>query len=101
MAESLQSKVEEHLTCSVCLKQLEDPKVLPCLHSYCHGCILNLARNAKANTFNCPKCWLAVKVRKFEINANITNASDKFIKRKPLFGEPMNEVNFSLNHIVQ
>mgnify|MGYP002803999251 CR=1 FL=1 len=61
MAESLRSKVEEHLTCSVCLKQFEDPKVLPCLHSYFHGCIVNLAKNAKANTFNCPNCRLAVK----------------------------------------
>ena len=64
MAESLRSKVEEHLACSVCLKQLKDPKVLPCLHSCCHGCIVNIAKNAKGNTFNCPDCRLAVKVRK-------------------------------------
>ena len=39
MAELFRSKVEKHLACFVCLKQLEDPKVLPCLYSYCHGCI--------------------------------------------------------------
>ena len=62
MAESLRSKVEEHLTCSVCLKQLQDPKVLPCLHSYCHDCIVNLAKNARSSTLNCPNCRLAIKV---------------------------------------
>ena len=65
MADSLRSKVEEHLTCFVCLKQLKDPKVLPCLHSYCHDCIVNLAKNAKGSTFNCPNCRLAVKVKTF------------------------------------
>jgi hypothetical protein len=64
MAESLRYKVEEHLTCSVCLKPFKDPKVLPCLHSYCHVCIVNLAKNANSNTINCPECRLAVEVRK-------------------------------------
>ena len=64
MAESLRYKVEEHLTCSVCLEPFKDPKVLPCLHSYCHVCIVNLAKNANSNTINCPECRLAVEVRK-------------------------------------
>ena len=63
MAESPRSKVEEHLTCFVCLKQFKDPKVLPCLHSYCHKCIENLAKNAKSSTFNCPDCRAPVEVR--------------------------------------
>jgi hypothetical protein len=64
MAESLRYKFEEHLTCSVCLEPFKDPKVLPCLHSYCHVCIVKLAKNANSNTINCPECRLAVEVRK-------------------------------------
>jgi hypothetical protein len=64
MAESLRYKFEEHLTCSVCLEPFKDPKVLPCLHSYCHVCIVKLAKNAKSKTINCPECRLAVEVRK-------------------------------------
>ena len=64
MAESLRYKFEEHLTCSVCLEPFKDPKVLPCLHSYCHVCIVNLAKNANSSTINCPECRLAVEVRK-------------------------------------
>ncbi|CAB4000705.1 tripartite motif-containing 45-like, partial [Paramuricea clavata] len=62
MAESLRYKFEEHLTCSVCLEPFKDPKVLPCLHSYCHVCIVNLTKNANSNTINCPECRLAVEV---------------------------------------
>ena len=63
MAESLRCKVEEHLTCSVCLEPFKDPKVLPCLHSYCHECIVNLAKNSNSNTIDCPECRLTVEVR--------------------------------------
>ena len=62
MAKSLRGKVEEHLTCSVCLEPFKDPKVLPCLHSYCHGCIVNLAKNDNTNTVKCPECRLVVEV---------------------------------------
>ena len=63
MAKSLRCEVEEHLTCSVCLETFKDPKVLPCLHSYCHECIVNLAKNANSNTIDCPECRLTVQVR--------------------------------------
>jgi hypothetical protein len=71
MAESLRYRVEEHLTCSVCLKPFKDPKVLPCLHSYCHVCIVNLAKNANSNTINCPECRLTVEVRKMYTNVHL------------------------------
>ena len=60
---SLRSKFEEHLTCSVCLEQLKDPKVLPCLHSFCHDCIVKLARNGKSKNMACPECRKVVQVR--------------------------------------
>ena len=64
MAESLRDKFEEHLSCSVCLEPFKDPKVLPCLHSYCHGCIVKLTKSAETNTINCPECRLVVEVKK-------------------------------------
>ena len=26
-------------TCGVCLEQIEDPRLLDCLHSFCRGCV--------------------------------------------------------------
>ena len=89
MAESLRYKFEEHLTCSVCLEPFKDPKVLPCLHSYCHVCIVKLANNANSKTINCPECRLAVEVRKscIALQCNLLNCftlsnPDDFIRRQ-------------------
>ena len=60
--ESLRSKVEEHLTCAICLEQFKDPKVLPCLHSYCHECIVKLDQTG--NKITCPECRTTVEVRR-------------------------------------
>ncbi|XP_028403443.1 tripartite motif-containing protein 45-like [Dendronephthya gigantea] len=60
MAESLRSQFEEHLRCAICLEQLKDPKVLPCLHSYCHDCIAKL--DMKDGVLNCPECRTTVEV---------------------------------------
>ena len=68
MAESFRLKGADHLTCSVCFGQFQDPKVLPCLHSYCHGCIVKLIKNAKSNKLNCPRCPLAIEVDKTTIS---------------------------------
>ena len=63
---SLRSKFEEHFTCSVCLEQLKDPKVLPCLHSFCHDCIVKLPRNRQTKNMACPECRKVVQVRSDE-----------------------------------
>ena len=69
MAESLRYEVDENLTCSLCLEAFTNPKVLPCLHSYCYDCIVNLTKSAESNTINCPECQLVVEVRKVSILA--------------------------------
>lgn len=60
MAESLRSKFQEHLSCAICLEKLKDPKVLPCLHSYCHNCIARL--DMTDNVLTCPECRTTVEV---------------------------------------
>ena len=45
------------LTCDVCLEIYQDPKFLPCYHTFCAGCIQNLADCHRDNpTFPCPTC---------------------------------------------
>ena len=34
--------IEAELTCAICLDRFDDPKVLPCLHTYCRKCVESL-----------------------------------------------------------
>lgn len=38
-AEAALHKINEQLECPVCLETYSDPRVLPCLHSFCCGCV--------------------------------------------------------------
>ena len=51
-------KLEEQLTCPVCLDHYTNPKTLPCLHSFCQHCLEGLPLNKKKKTYylSCPTC---------------------------------------------
>jgi len=54
-------KVKEELTCAICQDLLNDPKILPCLHSFCTSCLKEwLGRlpylEASKSELECPLC---------------------------------------------
>ena len=51
-------KLEEQLTCPVCLDLYTNPKTLPCLHSFCQHCLEGLPLDKKNETYylSCPTC---------------------------------------------
>ena len=51
-------KLEEQLTCPVCLDHYTNPKTLPCLHSICQHCLEGLPLDKKNETYylSCPTC---------------------------------------------
>eukprot|EP00058_Branchiostoma_floridae_P007198 XP_002592686.1 hypothetical protein BRAFLDRAFT_67125 [Branchiostoma floridae] len=52
---SLGEQIHEELTCSICLELFNKPKVLPCQHTFCQGCLQQLTLN-KTTLFQCPVC---------------------------------------------
>lgn len=57
MAESL---IQSVIKCPICLESYEDPRMLPCLHSFCQKClndyIEKLRMGPDQNFFTCPVC---------------------------------------------
>jgi tripartite motif-containing protein 59 len=53
MASSNTDLVEEIITCVICLKYFNDPRILPCSHTYCLQCIKEVAA-ASNGSFQCP-----------------------------------------------
>uniref|UniRef100_A0A1X7SJT4 RING-type domain-containing protein n=1 Tax=Amphimedon queenslandica TaxID=400682 RepID=A0A1X7SJT4_AMPQE len=51
-------KLEEQLTCPVCLDHYTNPKTLPCHHSFCEHCLEGLPLDEKNETYylSCPTC---------------------------------------------
>ena len=48
-------KLDEQLTCSICLEIYCSPKALPCLHSFCKQCVKQIVDNVK-RVVKCPEC---------------------------------------------
>ena len=51
-------KLEEQLTCPVCLEHYTNPKILLCHHSFCQHCLEGLPLDKKNETYylSCPTC---------------------------------------------
>lgn len=50
---------EDLTTCTICLEQLNIPKYLPCLHTFCENCIATYITSSfekDKTSFNCPVC---------------------------------------------
>ena len=43
------------VTCSVCLEVYTNPRILPCLHTFCEECVNQLAQTA-GGALACPEC---------------------------------------------
>ena len=52
------ASIRHNLTCTFCHELLQDPRILPCLHTFCMQCIENLVRSRATATseVSCPTC---------------------------------------------
>ena len=73
-------KVESLLCCSICLERVQDPRTLPCFHSYCKHCLENYVSKhrkkaakgkKKIEEFECPSCRSLFSLKEHEEVANI------------------------------
>ena len=58
------NQLEENLQCTVCLERLNDPRTLPCCHSFCKVCLEGVVKTCRDNAprdrpireIPCPNC---------------------------------------------
>ena len=56
-SQSLAEGVDKELTCAICLSRYNQPKFLPCLHSYCKGCLEDMLKKSREKRrITCPQC---------------------------------------------
>ncbi|XP_067053335.1 E3 ubiquitin-protein ligase TRIM45-like [Acropora muricata] len=63
MANVVSEKLPEHFECAVCMEQFKEPKVLPCLHTFCMRCLQKLLKKQGADhVITCPECRQNAKI---------------------------------------
>ena len=69
LSDSTLRKLEDQLTCPVCLSDYNDPRVLQCIHTFCRQCLEDLAKRERDGqtdelllVIECPVCRKETKV---------------------------------------
>lgn len=63
MAEKvIKSLSEDFVHCTICTEPFNEPKVLPCLHSFCLQCLEKWASNSNDQPSSCPTCRCAIDI---------------------------------------
>ena len=79
MACAQTKEVKKQLCCAICLEQFKEPKVLPCLHTYCKGCLVKLVKKKEHDDIiTCPECRQDVTVssRLYSFNKTLSPCMD-------------------------
>ncbi|XP_065888378.1 E3 ubiquitin-protein ligase TRIM71-like [Dysidea avara] len=76
---SVQRQIDEEITCSICGKLFNDPKTIPCLHTFCKSCLQGSIESNKkmAVDVSCPLC--RVPLLRDEIASIPTNRTIKLL----------------------
>ena len=71
------TEIQNLLVCDVCKKTINEPKILPCSHSFCKACLENLTTQDEENVdgeekkLDCPTCSSTVKLKANESVAGL------------------------------
>lgn len=73
--------LEEDLTCPICCSVFDDPRVLPCAHSFCRQCLEGMLEGNRRPPFKCPTCRKETPhngVDSLQINYSLRGIVEKF-----------------------
>ncbi|XP_048578080.1 uncharacterized protein LOC116617352 [Nematostella vectensis] len=68
MATSASRRLEDEVTCSICIEHFNDPRVLPCFHSFCRHCLEELAVHSEGRgKLACPLCKAEFQISQADV----------------------------------
>ena len=76
LKEELEERMEREIQCPICLDVMVNPYGLPCMHNFCHECILR----SLAIKSECPSCKLPFYKRALGKNCLLFAVCDSFGK---------------------
>ena len=63
------TKSPPHTICPLCCKPYRDPRILPCLHSFCAQCLHNkIERSGAKQNMECPTCQRSITIPEGGVN---------------------------------
>ncbi|XP_078575536.1 tripartite motif-containing protein 3-like [Branchiostoma floridae x Branchiostoma japonicum] len=75
---------DEFLTCPICLSLYEDPKLLPCFHTFCRKCLEGVANSSGGTRFKCPECRTDVVLPSPAFSGGVNKLKSNFYINKLL-----------------
>ena len=73
--------LEDDVTCCVCVDLFRDPVMLPCMHTLCNPCALQVrGRSGKPNVIQCPLCQAYCKYSQLRMDFNKRKLVDIYKK---------------------
>ncbi|XP_078589151.1 E3 ubiquitin-protein ligase TRIM56-like [Branchiostoma floridae x Branchiostoma japonicum] len=99
MAEiNILSKIsDDFLECTICLEPFKGPKILPCLHTFCKGCLEKCVTQQGKDEFPCPTCRSETVIPEggvagFKDNFFVVSLSDTIRAHKSLLSKEDDKV---------
>ncbi|NXK89706.1 TRI59 protein, partial [Formicarius rufipectus] len=72
--------LEEELTCAVCYGIFEEPRVLPCSHTFCRSCLQGILRSSPGRrSLRCPTCRASTDLPAASLDSLPTNFALKAV----------------------
>ncbi|KAJ8032932.1 E3 ubiquitin-protein ligase TRIM56 [Holothuria leucospilota] len=73
---------DDFLNCCICMTHFKTPKMLPCIHSFCQGCLEKYVSTKDSNKVPCPSCRKVFDlpesgVKGLQTNFHLVNLAEK------------------------
>ncbi|XP_060094755.1 uncharacterized protein LOC132571979 [Heteronotia binoei] len=75
-AEEAVARLQEELSCSICLECFKDPVSIHCGHNFCRVCITSYWESGKKKMFSCPRCREISQKRILKPNLELKNIAE-------------------------